>query len=195
MESTTKIVRYYSPTHFSSYHLVLNRQSPSSVASWPKTFASLLPSSRPYLDAVIDSGGGPIASQVGRIIKDGGVVSCYGQTSGKPIEINMAFILKNAELRGESSPSLVTFDRLSLTERDNSLGSTMGSRQEFFDAVKFIGEHKVQPVVDTVLTGLDEAEKGFELLKQGGQFGKVSSSRRFFYRKRSELIHSQCYRS
>jgi len=119
--------------------------------SWPKTFASLLPSSRPYLDAVIDSGGGPIASQVGRIIKDGGVVSCYGQTSGKPIEINMAFILKNAELRG----------------------STMGSRQEFLDAVKFIGEHKIQPVVDTVLTGLDEAEKGFELLKQGGQFGKV----------------------
>ena len=50
----------------------------------------------------------------------------------------------------------------------------MGSRQEFFEAVKFIGEHKIQPVVDTVLTGLDQAEKGFELLKQGGQFGKVS---------------------
>ncbi|GAA6017805.1 hypothetical protein JCM11491_004626 [Sporobolomyces phaffii] len=120
-------------------------------ASWPKTFGSLLPKSRPYLDAVIDSGGGPIAAQVARVIKDGGVVACYGQTSGKPIEINMAFVLKNAELRG----------------------STMGSREEFFSAVKFIGEHKIEPVVDTVLTGLDEAENGFELLKQGGQFGKV----------------------
>ncbi|GAA5915777.1 quinone oxidoreductase family protein [Sporobolomyces salmoneus] len=120
-------------------------------AAWPKTFGSLLPSSRPYLDAVIDSGGGPIANQVARVIKDGGIIACYGQTSGKPIEINMAFVLKNAELRG----------------------STMGSREEFFSAVKFIDQHKIVPIVDTVLTGLEEAEKGFELLKQGGQFGKV----------------------
>ncbi|GAA5929716.1 quinone oxidoreductase family protein [Sporobolomyces koalae] len=120
-------------------------------ATWPKTFASLLPASRPYLDAVIDSGGGPIAAQVGRVIKDGGIVACYGQTSGKPIEVNMAFILKNAELRG----------------------STMGSRQEFFSAIAFIDQHRVIPVVDTVLPGLGEAEIGFELLKQGGQFGKV----------------------
>ncbi|GAA5829451.1 hypothetical protein JCM3766R1_001103 [Sporobolomyces carnicolor] len=120
-------------------------------AAWPKTFGSLLPKSRPFLDAVVDSGGGPIASQVARVIKDGGVVACYGQTSGKPIEVNMAFVLKNAELRG----------------------STMGSREEFFAAVKFIGEHEIVPVVDTVLTGLDEAEKGFQLLKRGGQFGKV----------------------
>jgi D-arabinose 1-dehydrogenase-like Zn-dependent alcohol dehydrogenase len=49
----------------------------------------------------------------------------------------------------------------------------MGSREEFFSAVKFIGQHKIVPVVDTVLSGLEEAEKGFELLKQGGQFGKV----------------------
>ncbi|GAA6064139.1 hypothetical protein JCM10212_005140 [Sporobolomyces blumeae] len=120
-------------------------------AAWPKTLASQLPSSRPYLDAVIDSAGGPIATQVGRVIKDGGIIACYGQTSGKPIEVSMMFILKNAELRG----------------------STMGSREEFFSAVRFIGEHKVKPVVDTVLDGLEEAEKGFQLLKEGGQFGKV----------------------
>jgi len=52
----------------------------------------------------------------------------------------------------------------------------MGSREEFFSAVKFIGQHKIVPVVDTVLSGLEEAEKGFELLKQGGQFGKVRLS-------------------
>lgn len=61
--------------------------------------------------------------------------------------------------------------RFSIT---NDSGSTMGSREEFFAAVKFIGEHEIVPVVDTVLTGLDEAEKGFQLLKRGGQFGKVS---------------------
>ncbi|GAA5821687.1 hypothetical protein JCM11251_000970 [Rhodosporidiobolus azoricus] len=120
-------------------------------ASWPKTLTTLLPSSRPYLDAVIDSGGGPIANQVTRVIKDGGIVSCYGQTSGKQIEVGMGFVLKNAELKG----------------------STMGSRSEFFSAVRFVAEHKIQPVVDTVLAGLDHAEEGFELLKKGGQFGKV----------------------
>jgi hypothetical protein len=49
----------------------------------------------------------------------------------------------------------------------------MGSREEFFSAVKLIGEKKIKPVVDSVLNGLGEAEKGFQLLKEGGQFGKV----------------------
>ncbi|CEQ42330.1 SPOSA6832_04113, partial [Sporobolomyces salmonicolor] len=140
------------PSHrLPSVLLTLSLSPASSPASWPKTFASHLPSSRPYLDAVIDSGGGPIANQVARLIKDGGIVSCYGQTSGKPVEIGMPFILKNAEFKG----------------------STMGSREEFFSAIRFIGEHEIQPVVDTVLDGLENAEKGFELMKRGGQFGKI----------------------
>jgi NADPH:quinone reductase-like Zn-dependent oxidoreductase len=49
----------------------------------------------------------------------------------------------------------------------------MGSREEFFSAVKLIGEKKIKPIVDSVLNGLGEAEKGFQLLKEGGQFGKV----------------------
>lgn len=49
----------------------------------------------------------------------------------------------------------------------------MGSREEFLAAVRFIDKHKIEPVVDAVLAGLDDAERGFELLKQGGQFGKV----------------------
>jgi hypothetical protein len=49
----------------------------------------------------------------------------------------------------------------------------MGSRDEFFAAVAFIAKHEIHPVVDTLLNGLEEAEKGFELLKKGGQFGKV----------------------
>ncbi|GAA5948004.1 hypothetical protein JCM10213_007016 [Rhodosporidiobolus nylandii] len=121
--------------------------------AWPKTLASLIAStsSKKTLDAVIDSGGGPIANQVARVIKDGGIVACYGQTSGKPLEVGMGFVLKNAEVRG----------------------STMGSRAGFFAAVEFIAQHKIVPVLDTVLDGLDEADQGFELLKRGGQFGKV----------------------
>ncbi|BGP26935.1 hypothetical protein JCM10295v2_005897 [Rhodotorula toruloides] len=118
---------------------------------WPKQLQQHLTSSRPYLDAVIDSGGGPIAAQTARLLKDGGIIACYGQTSGKPIDVSMAVILKNIELRG----------------------STMGSREEFFAAVKMVAEHKIQPVVDSVLNGLEQAEEGFQLLKRGGQFGKV----------------------
>lgn len=50
----------------------------------------------------------------------------------------------------------------------------MGSRAEFFDAIEFIRKHKIMPVVDTVLESLEKAEDGFELMKRGGQFGKVS---------------------
>ncbi|GAA6010903.1 hypothetical protein JCM10207_003982 [Rhodosporidiobolus poonsookiae] len=119
--------------------------------SWPKQLASLLPPSRPFLDAVVDSGGGPLGNQLARLLKDGAIISCYGQTSGKPIEVGMAMVLKNAELRG----------------------STMGSREEFKRAVEFVKEHRVEVVVDTVLEGMDKAEDGFQLLKKGGQFGKV----------------------
>lgn len=50
----------------------------------------------------------------------------------------------------------------------------MGSRKEFEKAVKFVDEHKIRPVVDTVLPSLEDAEEGFQLMKSGGQFGKVS---------------------
>lgn len=49
----------------------------------------------------------------------------------------------------------------------------MGSREEFEKAVNFIAEHQIRPVVHTVLPSLAHAEEGFELIKQGGQFGKV----------------------
>lgn len=52
----------------------------------------------------------------------------------------------------------------------------MGSRAEFFEAVRFVEKHKIRPVVDTVLDSLEKAEDGFQLMKRGGQFGKVSTS-------------------
>lgn len=51
----------------------------------------------------------------------------------------------------------------------------MGSLEEFKKAVAFIDEKKLNPVVHTVLQGLERAEEGFEIMKQGGQFGKVST--------------------
>lgn len=72
-------------------------------STWIKALQSQLPQSRPYLDAVVDSGGGNIANTVARIMKDGGIVSCYGSTTGQDVPIGMGFILKNLEFKGERS--------------------------------------------------------------------------------------------
>lgn len=49
----------------------------------------------------------------------------------------------------------------------------MGSLAEFKLAVAFIEKHKIRPVVDIILDGLESAEEGFEIMKNGSQFGKV----------------------
>lgn len=136
-----------------SLHLSDTPPDESNVTvDWPKQLASLLPSSRPYLDAVIDSGGGSICSQVSRILKNGGSVVCYGMTQGGEVSLSMGFVLKNQEFKG----------------------STMGSRREFEELVRFVGEKGLRVQVDRVLRGLEQAEEGFEAMKEGGQFGKVS---------------------
>ena len=52
-------------------------------------------------------------------------------------------------------------------------GCTMGSLAEFKKAIAFIDEHKIKPVVHTILGGLEHADTGFDLMRTGGQFGKV----------------------
>lgn len=55
-------------------------------------------------------------------------------------------------------------------------GSTMGSRKEFADMVKFIADKKMKPVVSRSAKGLDNLEgiNGlFEDMKAGTQFGKL----------------------
>ena len=50
----------------------------------------------------------------------------------------------------------------------------MGSHQDMKKATEFLAEHRIVPVVSHVLDGLESAEEGFELLKKGNQFGKVT---------------------
>lgn len=57
----------------------------------------------------------------------------------------------------------------------------MGSREEFEKSVKFADEHKIRPVVHTILPSLEDAEEGFQLMKAGGQFGKVSAGSRVLF--------------
>lgn len=123
----------------------------SHTEDWAKQLAKLLPKDRPYLDSVIDSAGGNISSLLVRILKHGARISVYGQTTGKPHALGMAEILKNIELRG----------------------STMGSREEFKAAIQFISDHKITPVVHTIVDGLENVETLFDVMKKGEQFGKL----------------------
>ena len=113
--------------------------------SWPSKIRSLLPASRPYLDCVVDSAGGEIAAQAQKAgLKNGGKVVVFGMTAAPKTTFTMREVLKNVEV----------------------LGSTMGSAKEFADSVRFVERHRIVPVVDTVLEGLGQAEKGFELLAE-----------------------------
>jgi len=121
---------------------------------WPLELGKLLKSKgdgRPYLDAVIDSGGSEILSQTTKLLKPGGKLVCYGMTAGPKVTLTMREVLRNQQL----------------------LGSTMGSRQDLIDATAFTTEHKIVPLVSNVLSGLDAIEEGFEILKTGDQFGKI----------------------
>ncbi len=121
---------------------------------WPKTLRSMLPEDRPFLDAVIDGAGGDIVGRVWKLLKLGGVVVCYGMTSMDQPSLPMQAVMKNIELKG----------------------STMGSRREFGEMVRFVSENRIRPVVERVVHGIDNLEgiEGlFEDLKEGRQFGKL----------------------
>lgn len=49
----------------------------------------------------------------------------------------------------------------------------MGSHADLISATAFMAEHRIIPTVATVLDGLENAEEGFEMLKNGDGFGKV----------------------
>ncbi|KAI0512512.1 hypothetical protein F5B22DRAFT_615119 [Xylaria bambusicola] len=121
---------------------------------WNKKLTALLPSDRPYLDAVIDGAGGDIMARVTRLLKPGGIVSTYGMTVGPKMDWLMSAVMRNIELRG----------------------STMGSRKEFAEMVAFVKKHQIRPIVSRVVKGLDnmsEIEGLYEDIREGRQFGKL----------------------
>ncbi|KIE02249.1 oxidoreductase, partial [Metarhizium majus ARSEF 297] len=121
---------------------------------WERELKSLLPESRPYIDAVIDGAGGNIVSKATKFLKPGGIISQYGMTIAPKMEWTMQAVLMNIELRG----------------------STMGSKREFKDMVAFVNEKKIRPVVSKTVKGLANLEGIDGLFKDmdaGTQFGKL----------------------
>ena len=122
--------------------------------SWDADLRKQLPSSRPFMDAIIDGAGGDVVGKGVRLLKPGGVIVQYGMTVSPKMEWNMSAVLLNAELKG----------------------TTMGSRKEFEDMVKFVGEKSIRPIISRTVRGLGNLEgiDGlFEEMEAGRQMGKL----------------------
>ncbi|KAH7385206.1 hypothetical protein DE146DRAFT_666509 [Phaeosphaeria sp. MPI-PUGE-AT-0046c] len=120
---------------------------------WEKTLQGMLPKERGYLDAIVDGAGGDVVSKGSRLLKAGGIISVYGMTISPKMDFLMGAVLRNIEVRG----------------------STMGSRKEFTEMVKFVRDKALRPIVSRSVHGLDIAKIDtlFDDMKNASQFGKL----------------------
>jgi NADPH:quinone reductase-like Zn-dependent oxidoreductase len=121
---------------------------------WDADIRQQLPSSRPFIDAIIDGAGGNIVSKAVKLLKPGGVIVQYGMTVSPKMNWTMPAVLLNAELKG----------------------TTMGSRKEFRDMVAFVQRKGIRPVISRTVQGLSslgEIDSLFEDMKAGRQMGKL----------------------
>ncbi|KAF9102475.1 hypothetical protein BGX29_004557 [Mortierella sp. GBA35] len=102
-------------------------------------------------DVVIDGAGGDGVKAFTQLLRLGGIIVSYGMTVKPKVDYTMAAVLRNIEIRG----------------------STMGSRVEFEEMIRFVDKHKIKPVVSQVWPGLESAEEAFNVMKSGSQFGKL----------------------
>lgn len=103
------------------------------------------------VDVVVDSVGAPVMSHSIKSLKPGGRLVNCGVTGGSLAEVDMTHVF---------------FKQLEI------LGSTMGTRDELVDLLRFCAEREVRPVVDSV-HALADAETALRRLASGEAFGKV----------------------
>ncbi|MDH5434774.1 MAG: zinc-binding dehydrogenase, partial [Gammaproteobacteria bacterium] len=103
------------------------------------------------VDVVIENVGKATWSQSIDSLKKGGRLVTYGRTSGHLVETDIKKIFWN---------------QLSI------LGSTMGSRQDFYQVMQLVFKGKLKPVIDSVYP-LEQAADAYQRLKDGNHFGKV----------------------
>lgn len=103
------------------------------------------------VDAVIETVGAATWAHSMKAVRPGGTIVVAGQTSGShpPLDIERLFM---AKLR--------------------IVGTTMGTRDELAQLVRFCADHDIHPPIHSALPLADAAE-GFEAMHRGDLFGKV----------------------
>jgi len=102
-------------------------------------------------DVVVDSVGEKTWASTLRALKRGGRLVTCGATSGPRIELDL---------------------RRLFWHQWSLLGSTMGSRREYWEIVRLAGQGRLWPIVDRVVP-LENAIDAFSRLASGEQFGKL----------------------
>ena len=116
---------------------------------WPKEVRRL--TARRGVDVVVEhTGAATWPGSIAALKNNGRLVTC-GATSGFDARTDLRQVF---------------FRHLTL------LGSFMGSKGELLEAMKFVEQRKIHPVVDRVLP-LSEARQAHELMENRGQFGKI----------------------
>jgi NADPH:quinone reductase-like Zn-dependent oxidoreductase len=103
------------------------------------------------VDAVLESVGAATWQHSTKAVRPGGAIVVAGMTSGNhpPLDLERVFM---AKLR--------------------ILGTTMGTREELEQLVRFCAENRIQPPIHQVMP-LAEARQGFAAMMNGELFGKV----------------------
>ena len=103
------------------------------------------------VDIVIDNVGALTFAKSLQSVRRGGKIVTVGNTSGYDVAFD---------------------NRLLFAKQVSLIGSTMGSKQDFIDAMAFIHRHGIEIPIDRV----EPLKKGIEMLKhleEGNQFGKI----------------------
>lgn len=101
---------------------------------------------------IVDGTGGPNFTDCFLTLKRGGRLVVYGSTAGNPT---------------------TGLDLVRLFFRQaRIIGSTMGTPAEFAEMLRFVVEHRIEPVIDQVFE-LDEVVAAHQRLLSAQQLGKI----------------------
>ncbi|MEU5154977.1 zinc-binding dehydrogenase [Glycomyces sp. NPDC021274] len=124
------------------------REQAAAIGAIPVEAGDRLPE---RMDLVIDSVGAPVMSHSIKSLKPGGRLVNCGATGGPVAEVDLRHVF---------------FKQLEI------LGSTMGTRDELVEVIRFCAERDVKPVIDSTFP-LADAEQALRRLASGEAFGKV----------------------
>lgn len=102
-------------------------------------------------NVIIDSAGGDQLNTLVKIMKPAGRIVLYGATNGMPSHLDLFRLFwKQGAIQG----------------------STMGNDQEFEEMVRFVNEHQIEPIIDSIRP-FDKIIEAFDEMKAGSQTGKL----------------------
>lgn len=104
------------------------------------------------VDLIIDSIGPATFLKYFDVLKPNGRIVNFGASSGDKIELPLRALFYN---------------------QIDIMGTSMGSREEFNEMIKFIEKYKIKPIMDKIYS-LEEAIQALRRMEQGEQFGNIA---------------------